>query len=432
MTRSHQVVIIGGGFGGLYAARALKHVPVEVTLLDRRNFHLFQPLLYQVATGTLAPGDIASPLRLVLKRQKNVRVLLGEAVGFDVLGRRVLMRDGEKIPYDTLVLAAGSETNYFGHDEWRAVAPGLKTVEDATAMRSRILTAFESAERETDPAKVASWLTFVIVGAGPTGVELAGALAEVARKTLRDGFRQIQPSSAKILLIDAVEHALPGYPLSLSLKTEEALHRLGVILRTQCRVTDVRPGVVMIGEGDKVEAIPTHTVLWTSGVQASPLGEALSKAAGAAIDKGRRVLVEPGLSIPGHPELFVIGDLANVRGPGDQVVPGVAPAAMQEGQYVAEVIENRLKGKSTPPFRYRDHGSLATIGRNAAVADFGWLRFDGFPAWLAWAFIHIFKLLEFENRFLVMVQWAWNYLNWRRTDLLITNPPAEPTIDSSR
>ena len=432
MTRSHQVVIIGGGFGGLYAARALKHVPVEVTLLDRRNFHLFQPLLYQVATGTLAPGDIASPLRLVLKRQKNVRVLLGEAVGFDVLGRRVLMRDGEKIPYDTLVLAAGSETNYFGHDEWRAVAPGLKTVEDATAMRSRILTAFESAERETDPAKVASWLTFVIVGAGPTGVELAGALAEVARKTLRDGFRQIQPSSAKILLIDAVEHALPGYPLSLSLKTEEALHRLGVILRTQCRVTDVRPGVVVIGEGDKVEAIPTHTVLWTSGVQASPLGEALSKAAGAAIDKGRRVLVEPGLSIPGHPELFVIGDLANVRGPGDQVVPGVAPAAMQEGQYVAEVIENRLKGKSTPPFRYRDHGSLATIGRNAAVADFGWLRFDGFPAWLAWAFIHIFKLLEFENRFLVMVQWAWNYLNWRRTDLLITNPPAEPTIDSSR
>ena len=425
MSGSHHVVIIGGGFGGLYAARALKHVPVQVTLLDRRNFHLFQPLLYQVATGTLAPGDIASPIRLVLKRQKNVRVLLGEAVGFDVPGRQVLLRDGGKIPYDTLVVAAGSETNYFGHDAWRAAAPGLKTVEDATGMRSRILTAFESAERETDPAKVASWLTFVIVGAGPTGVELAGALAEVARKTLRDGFRRIQPSNAKILLIDAVEHALPEYPLSLSLKAEEALRRLGVILRAQCRLTDVRPGFVVIGEGDKAETIPTHTVLWTSGVRASPLGAALSKAAGAAIDKGHRVLVEPDLCIPGHPELFVIGDLASVKAEGDQVVPGVAPAAMQEGQYVAEVILTRLKGKSIPPFRYRNRGSLATIGRNAAVADFGWLKIDGFPAWLAWAFVHIFKLLEFENRFLVMVQWAWNYLNWRRTDLLITRPPAE-------
>ena len=424
--KTHHVVIIGGGFGGLYAARALKHAPVEVTLLDRRNFHLFQPLLYQVATGTLAPGDIASPLRLVLQRQNNVRVLLGEVVGFDIPERRVLLRDGEKIPYDTLVLAAGSETNYFGNDKWRAVAPGLKTVEDATVMRSRILTAFESAERETDPSKVASWLTFVIVGAGPTGVELAGALAEIARKTLRDGFRHIQPSNAKILLVDAVEHALPGYPLSLSLKAEEALRRLGVILRTQSRVTDIRPDAVVIGEGDKVETIPTHTVLWTSGVQASPLGEALSKATGAVIDKGRRVLVEPDLSVPRHPELFVIGDLAHVNGQGNQVVPGVAPAAMQEGQYVAEVIENRLQGKSTPPFRYQDRGSLATIGRNAAVADFGWLKFDGFPAWLAWALVHIFKLLEFENRFLVMVQWAWNYLNWRRTDLLITSPPAEP------
>jgi NADH dehydrogenase len=347
-------------------------------------------------------------------------------VAFDVPGRRVLLRDGEKIPYDTLMLAAGSEPNYFGHDEWRAVAPGLKTVEDATAMRSRILMAFESAEREPDPVKVASWLTFVIVGAGPTGVELAGALAEVARKTLRDGFRHIQPTSAKILLIDAVEHALPGYPLSLSINAGKALNRLGVILRTQCRVTDVRPGAVVIGEGDKAETILTHTVLWTSGVRASPLGEALAKATGAAIDKGGRVLVEPDLSIAGHPELFVIGDLANPSTHGNLGVPGVAPAAMQEGQYVAEVIENRLKGRSIAPFRYRNRGSLATIGRNAAVADFGWLRFGGFPAWLAWAFVHIFKLLEFENRFLVMVQWAWNYLNWRRTDLLITTP-SDPT-----
>ncbi len=421
---SCQVVIVGGGFGGLYAARALKQAPVQVTLLDRRNFHLFQPLLYQVATGSLAPGDIASPLRLVLKSQKNARVILGEAVGFDVPSRKVLLRDGEGIPYDTLVLSSGSEPNYFGHDDWRPMAPGLKTVEDATSMRSRILMAFESAERETDPSKVASWLTFVIVGAGPTGVELAGALAEVAGKTLRDGFRHIQPANAKILLVDTLEHALPTYPVSLSIKAEKALGRLGVILRPNCRVTDIRPGAVVIVEGEKAETILTKTVLWTSGVRASPLGEALAKATGAAIDKGGRVLVEPDLSVPGHPELFVIGDLANPSAKETQTVPGVAPAAMQEGLYVAALIENRLKGKTVPPFRYRDHGSMATIGRNKAVADFGRLRFDGFPAWLAWAFVHIFKLLEFENRFLVMTQWAWYYLSWRRTDLLITTPAA--------
>jgi NADH dehydrogenase len=420
----HRVVIIGGGFGGLYAARALKNAPVQVTLLDRRNFHLFQPLLYQVATGTLAPGDIASPLRLVLKQHKNARVLLGEVIGFDVAARHVFLRDSEKIPYDTLVLSSGSEPNYFGHEDWHALAPGLKTVEDATSMRSRILLAFESAERETDPVKVASWLTFVIVGAGPTGVELAGALAEVAGKTLRDGFRHIQPANAKILLVDAVEHALPTYPVSLSVKAEKALGRLGVILRPNCRVTDIRPGFVVIGEGEKAETIATQTVLWTSGVRASPLGAALAKATGAEIDKGGRVLVESDLSVPGHPELFVIGDLANPSAKEKQVVPGVAPAAMQEGLYVAELIENRLHGKPMPPFRYRDHGSMATIGRNKAVADLGRLRFDGFPAWLAWAFVHIFKLLEFENRLMVMMQWAWYYLSWRRTDLLITSAAA--------
>jgi NADH dehydrogenase len=430
----HQVVIIGGGFGGLYAARALKNAPVQVTLLDRRNFHLFQPLLYQVATGTLAPGDIASPLRLVLKHQKNARVLLGEALDFDVQARQVLLRDGGKIPYDTLVLSTGSEPNYFGHDEWRAIAPGLKTVEEATAMRSRILMAFESAERETDPSKVASWLTFVVVGAGPTGVELAGALAEVANKTLRDGFRHIQPSNAKILLIDAVEHALPTYPLELSLKAEKGLRRLGVVLRPNCRVTNIRPGAVVIGEGEKAETILAQTVLWTSGVRASPLGAALAKAASGVIDKGGRVLVEPDLSIPGHPELFVIGDLANPSAKEKQIVPGVAPAAMQEGLYVAELIENRFKGKPLPPFRYRDRGSMATIGRNKAVADLGWLRFDGFPAWLAWAFVHIFKLLEFENRLIVMLQWAWYYISWRRTDLLITASaiPTHPTKETAK
>jgi len=430
MAEDPRVVIIGGGFGGLYAARALKNTAMQVTLLDRRNFHLFQPLLYQVATGTIAPGDIASPLRLVLKHQKNVRVLLGEVTGFDVQARQVMQRDGSPIPYDTLILASGSEPNYFGHDDWRRIAPGLKTVEDATSMRSSILLAFENAERETNPEKIVEWLTFVVVGAGATGVELAGALAEVARKTLRDGFRHIQPADAKIILIDAVEHVLPGYPLDLSIKADKALKRLGVIIRTNRRVTDVQPAMVQIGEGEHTEYIHARTILWTSGVRASPLGSALAQASGAELDKGGRVLVLPDLSLPGHPELFVIGDLANPSIKEKQMIPGVAPAAMQEGQYVAGLLKDRLAGRVTPPFRYRDHGSLATIGRNAAVADLGWIKFDGFLAWMAWAFIHIFKLLEFENRFIVMLQWAWYYLSWRRTDLLITahRPPAEDPV----
>jgi len=416
----HKVIIVGGGFGGLYAARELKDADVQLTLLDRRNFHLFQPLLYQVATGTLAPGDIASPLRLLLQHQKNARVLLGDVTDFDISAHQVILSDGDRMPYDTLVVATGSEPNYFGHDDWRRSAPGLKTVEDATRMRSRILLAFEKAERETNPEKIASWLTFVIVGAGPTGVELAGALAEVAHKTLRNGFRHIKPSQAKILLVDPEEHVLPGYPHKLSLKAEKALHRLRVTVRTRSRVTDVQPGVVILGEGATAERIQTQTILWTSGVQASSLGKKLVQATGALLDKGGRVMVEPDLSVAGHPEIFVIGDLANPSAKDQPSLPGVAAVAIQQGRYVGERIKHGGRGEPPKPFRYHDPGKLATIGRNAAVADFGWLQMDGVLAWLLWAFIHIFKLLVFENRLLVMMQWAWNYVTWRRTDLLIT------------
>ncbi len=421
--QNHKVVIVGGGFGGLYAAQRLAQLPVKVTLLDRRNFHLFQPLLYQVATGTIAPGDIASPLRLILAKNKNVEVLWAEVVGFNIPKKTVILQDGAEVSFDTLIMAAGSEPNYFNHPEWKAFAPGLKTVEDATAMRSRILLAFENAEREPDPDIVRRWLTFVVVGAGPTGVELAGALAEVARKTLRGGFRHIHPGSAKIILVDADPHILMGYSEKLAAKAIKALRKLGVTVRDNIRVTDVEKEAVVLGEGSKAERIESRTILWTAGVRASPLGEALAKEAGAATDKGGRVLVNSDLSIPAHPEILVIGDLANPSAEKKQSLPGVAQVAMQEGKYVAHLIEHRLKGRPMPPFKYHDRGSLATIGRNIAVAKIGPFEFDGFLAWLVWAGVHLYQLLEFENRILVMFQWAWNYISWRRTDLLITHAP---------
>jgi NADH dehydrogenase len=422
---AHRVVIVGGGFGGLYTARALGGAPVQVTLLDRRNFHLFQPLLYQVATGGLSPANIAAPLRAVLRRQKNTRVLLAEVTGFDLARRVVLLQGGDEVPYDSLVVAAGARHHYFGHPEWEHFAPGLKTVEDATAMRRRILYAFEAAERTADPAARQKWLTFVVVGGGPTGVELAGTVAEVARHTLRGNFRSIDSASARVILLEATDRVLPPYPPKLSARAAQALARLGVTVRTGTAVTAMAAEGVTVRTGDHEEFIPTHTILWGAGVDASPLARKLAEASGAEVDRAGRVLVRPDLTLPGHPEVFAIGDMVTYPHQTGKPLPGVAPVAMQQGRYVADLIVRRLRGEAPVPFHYRDRGAMATIGRAAAVADLGWLRLSGFVAWLAWLFIHILFLIEFQNRVLVLFQWAWNYFTRNRSARLITGPDVE-------
>ena len=419
MAGSHKVVIIGGGFGGLTLARSLKNAPVDVTLLDRANYHLFQPLLYQVATGSLSPANIAAPLRQVLRKQRNTTVLLAEATDIDTQNRFVILKDG-KIPYDTLVVASGSSHQYFGHDEWEKSAPGLKTVEDATDMRSRILLAFEAAERESDPEKRRAWLTFVIVGGGPTGVELAGALGEIANDTVRHDFRDIDPSTSQIILVEGTERILPTYPPSLSEAARKMVERLGVTVRTGAFVVDIQPESVSIRAGDRTEKIETRTILWAAGVLASPLGRALAKDAGAPLDKASRIIVQPDMTVPGHPEIFVIGDLANFSHQGGKPLPGVAQPAIQQGRYVAKVIERRLKNENTEPFHYNDKGNLAVIGRGAAVADLNWLRLTGWPAWLIWIFIHLVNIVQFQNRILVLWQWGWLYVSYDRSARLIT------------
>ena len=415
----HRLVIIGGGFGGLYAAQSLKNAALEVTLIDRRNFHLFQPLLYQVATGWLSPANIASTLRAVLKRQKNARVLLGEAIDIDVNKRQVMLANG-RVDYDTLIVATGSRHHYFGNDHWEALAPGLKTIEDATEMRRRIFLAFEAAEREADPMRVRALLTFIIVGGGPTGVELAGALGEIARDTLINDFRSIDPADARILLIEAADRTLTTYPAELSKKAEKFLSRVGVSVRANTIVTAIEHDAVITKRGKSVERIPCHTVLWAAGVRASFLGEILSEKTDAKLDLSGRVLVEPDLSLLNHPEIFVIGDLANYRQPTGQPLPGLAPVAMQEGEYVARLLRNRLEGKTTAPFRYKDRGNMAIVGRGSAVAYIGRVQLAGFGAWLAWLFVHIVNLIEFENKILVLVQWAWYYFRRNRAARLIT------------
>ena len=415
----HHVVIIGGGFGGLYAAQHLSHAPVEITLIDRRNFHLFQPLLYQVATGGLSPANISAPLRAVLKRQKNARVWLGEATGFDVASRRVLLSDGA-VAYDTLIVAAGATHHYFGHPDWEAVAPGLKTIEDAVAMRGRILLAFEAAERETDPERRRAWLTFVLVGAGPTGVELAGALSEVANDTLRHDFRSIDPRDARILLVEGADRVLTAYPQPLSAAARKTLEKLGVKVITGAKVTAIQPDHVECACQGRTETIPTHTVLWAAGICGVPLGKALANATGATVDRSGRVVVQPDLTLPGYPDILVIGDLASFAQPSGQPLPGVAQVAMQQGRYAAQLIRARLAGKTLPPFQYRDKGNLATIGRAAAVAELGRLRIQGWVAWIIWLFVHLLYIVEFESRLLVMMQWAWNYFTRNRAARLIT------------
>jgi NADH:ubiquinone reductase (H+-translocating) len=426
--KPHHVVILGGGFGGLHAAQSLRRAPVRVTLIDRRNFHLFQPLLYQVAMGELSPSNIAAPLRDVLRKQKNAQVLLAEATGIDAANRQVLLSDGA-IPYDTLIVATGATHHYFGHPDWEALAPGLKTIEDATEIRRRVLFAFEAAERETEPGRMRAWLTFVIVGGGPTGVELAGALAEIAHETLSSDFRNINPHDAQILLVEGLGRILGTYPEKLAAKATARLLKLGVSVRTNAFVSDVQRDSVSIRLGDSTEQIATRTVLWAAGVAASPLGKALERATGAPLDKAGRVIVQPDCSVPGYPNIFVIGDLASFSHQTGKPLPGVAQTAMQQGRYVARLIEQRLKGRAMPPFRYKDIGNMATIGRNSAVADLGWIRFGGFMAWLVWLFIHLMSLVQFHSRVLVLFQWGWKYVTRNRSSRLITGPNPLPVRD---
>ncbi|MBW3552148.1 MAG: NAD(P)/FAD-dependent oxidoreductase [Gemmatimonadetes bacterium] len=419
VARPH-VVILGGGFAGLHCARALRRAPVDVTLVDRRNYHLFQPLLYQVATASLSPADIASPIRSILKRVRNVQVWLGEAIGVDVENRVVELKDG-RLEYDYLVVATGVTHAYFGHEEWAGRAPGLKTVDDALEIRRRFLLAFEAAEREADPASRRRLLTFVIVGAGPTGVELAGSMVEIARQSIPRDFRFIDTASARVILVEGADRVLPGYPPDLSASARRQLERLGVEVRTGAIVTDIGEGV-HIGE----EVIPAGNVYWAAGVAASPLAASLD----APLDRSGRVLVESDCSVPRHPEVFVLGDLAHIQQDGEPL-PGVAQVAIQSGRHAGRMIRYDLARRPREPFRYRFWGNLATIGRAAAVADFGRVRFGGYLAWLVWVFVHILKLIGFRNRILVMIQWAWAWLTYQRGIRLITGSP-EVQLERSR
>ena len=407
------VVIVGGGFGGLYAARALAGRPVRVTLLDRRNHHLFQPLLYQVATAALNPSDIATPLRSILRRAPNVTVLLGEVESVDLTGRRLALDEGE-IGYDALVLAAGAGNSYFGHDDWEPLAPSLKSLEDALEIRRRVLLAYEDAERERDGAEQRALLTSVVIGGGPTGVELAGALAEISRETIARDFRRIDPAKARIVLLEAGPRVLAGFPDPLPARAAAALTRIGVEVRTGTLVTRVTPDAVWLG-GEQIRA---RTVLWAAGVSAAPVTRTL----GVPLDRAGRVPVERDLSIPGHHEAFAIGDVCAFTGEDGRPLPGVAPVAIQQGRVVADNVLRHLRGEPTRAFRYRDRGTMAIIGRAAAVAVVGPFRLWGLPAWLAWLFVHIMSLIGFRNRFLVLFQWAWAYVSWQRGARLITGP----------
>jgi len=429
----HRVVVIGGGFGGQQAVAKLGHAPVEVTLIDRRNFHLFQPLTYQVATGALSPGDIAYPLRGIFKRDQNVRVLMAEVAAFDLAARQVHLRSVADVPapdsvsYDTLIVAGGSRYSYFGHDEWSEYAAEVKSLESALMVRARILSAFEAAEEESDPGRRGEWLTFVVVGGGPTGVEMAGQIGELARDNRRD-FRAIDPRTAKILLVETADRLLTSFPPSLSAKAKRSLERKGVTPTLGSTVVDLDGESVTVQDsGGARQRIPTRTIVWAAGVTASSMAAELSQLTGAELDRAGRITVEPDLTLPGHPEVFALGDMVRVRGKNGEVttLPGVAPVAMQQGRYAAKVVRARLSGANTGPFQYHDKGNLATIGRGTAVADIKGLHLSGFLAWLTWLFVHLWYLVGFTNRVVVYVRWSFSFFTHGRAARLITEQPGD-------
>ncbi|HTQ62175.1 MAG TPA: NAD(P)/FAD-dependent oxidoreductase [Candidatus Solibacter sp.] len=430
MAHRHQVVILGGGFGGLNAAQKLRHAPVDVTLIDRRNFHLFQPLLYQVATGSLSPGEIAAPLRGVLSKQKNVQVLLGEAADIDPVEKLVILRDGGTYSYDSLIVATGSQTSYYGNDNWREWAPSLKSIEEATAIRHKILYAFECAERSATEQEARAWLTFVIVGAGATGLELAGALAEIANETLKNDFRHINPREARIILMEGGPRVLAAFPEDLSAKAERLVSHLGVEVTKGVMVTEIDASGVTYKSGDESKRLAAKTVLWAGGVTTNEFGRKLAERTKAETDRSGRIKVAPDLTVPGYPDIFVVGDLALSLEKDGKPHPGVAQLAIQGGAYAAKVIRARLKGKTeAAPFGYFNKGDMAVIGRAAAVADIFGLHLSGLPAWLVWLFIHLMYIVEFQSRVLVFVQWGFEYLTFSRGARLITGVAATDSLD---
>ena len=432
MSGKHRVLILGGGFGGLVAAQTLKRADAEITLIDKRNFHLFQPLLYQVATGSLSPGEIAAPLRAVLNRQKNTEVLLGEAMDLDPVAKRVVLRDGGAFPYDTLVIATGSRTSYYGHEEWRDVAPSLKSVEEATAIRHKLLYAFERAERANSEAEARAWLTFIIVGAGATGLELAGALAEIANETLRHDFRRIQPEEARITLLEGGPRVLGAYPEDLSAKAEQLVARLGVEVHKGVFVTSIDAGGVDYKHGDTTGRYDAKTVLWTGGVETNEFGRRVASSTGAETDRAGKIKVKGDLTIPNFPDIFIVGDLAYSEDEKGKLLPGVAQVAIQGGRYAGKAILARLEGKAAPPpFRYFDKGDLAVIGRAAAVANIFGYHVSGLPAWLVWLFIHLMYIVQFQNRILVFIQWGFLYLTFSRGARLITGEAVGESLQQS-
>ena len=432
---SHRVVVIGGGFGGLRAVQALRNAPVEITLVDRRNFHLFQPLSYQVATGALSPGEVAYPLRAIFKSQRNVRVLLAEVADFDFEARRVHLSDAvamdtvsDPVTYDTLIVAAGSSYSYFGHENWREFAAEVKTLESAIAVRAEILRAFEAAEMTEDPEARQAHLTFVVVGAGPTGVEMSGQIAELARDTLRDNFRSIDTGTARVIMVDALDRVLTSFPHSLSRKAQRSLEGLGVTVRLNRTVVGIdHDSVTLSAPDDSTERIEAKTVIWAAGVTASPLAKRLGELSGAEVDKAGRLTVEGDLTLPGHPEVLALGDMVRVRGADGEPVtyPGVAPVGIQQGRYAGKLVADRLAGRTTKPFHYFDKGNLATIGRGRAVAQIKFLKLSALPAWLLWLGVHLWYLIGFQNRLLVLLKWSISFFTHGRSARIITDQPSE-------